>query len=169
MGNIIKRFVIYYIFALFAIGWFIFVIHFGLTRNMIGDILSLTAGLLFLWFIAKSLIKSFNLNDKENQSEMNTRQKVLLTIAICEAFGLTTLTLLFFGSGPGHSKDSNPLVLLICAIPCAFTIRIIGELELFHVAPKVLAFLIVFFTQFVVYAILGLIISIVVCRKPEKY
>ena len=68
----------------------------------------------------------------------------------------------------GHSKDGNPILLLICVIPCVFTIKIVEALELFRVAPNTLAILMTFLIQFVVYVIIGLILSMVVCKKAKS-
>jgi len=56
MGNIIKRFVIYYIFALFAIGWLIFVIRFLVFKhmNMTDDILYLAVIIAGLWMSTRN-------------------------------------------------------------------------------------------------------------------
>ncbi len=92
---------------------------------------------------------------------MKTWQKRLLTIAICEFFGLANLALLAFCT----SKDS-PLM-LICGLPCVFFMFICQNVKFPADIPDVLAIPIAFFVQFVIYAIIGLIISIFVCRKKS--
>ena len=119
-------------------------------------------GLLFLWFIARELIKSYNLDNKKNQFEINTRQKRLLTITICEVFGLTNLVLLMFCTG----KD-DPLT-LICVLPCAFLMVICQNVKFPANVPMALGISITFLLQLVIYAIIGLIISIYVCRKKKS-
>jgi hypothetical protein len=103
---------------------------------------------------------------------MNVWQKRFITIVICEAWGLTTLALLLFGGFTG--KGGNPYVVLIdhliafiCAVSCCFTMRIREELfssAVSSIPETSIAFLI----QFLVYAIIGLVISICVCRKAEN-
>lgn len=107
---------------------------------------------------------SYPLKDKESDEKMKKWQKILLTVAICEVFGLTTLALFFWGGSLlGHVKSPSP-ILIVSMISCFFTLGICHELLV--LAPDALipaAFLI----QFVIYLIIGLVISIVVCRKTK--
>lgn len=97
---------------------------------------------------------------------MKNWQKRLVTIAICEAWGLVTLALLFWGgSWLGDGEVPNTLG-VICGISCAFVGKI--DHELFYIAPYLSVFPVTFLIQFGIYAILGLFFSIFVCRKTAK-
>ena len=156
MRTRVKLFAIEWIFALLAIAGLIAAFQFAIYGD-IWYLIAIIAGLLLFYFIARLLIKRFHLKDKQNQRKMKTSQKILITITICEVWGLTTLALAFWGgSWLGTIKEPN-LLGLYCATSCGLTIRICHDL--FINAPETLAIIAAFLMQFESYAILGLILS----------
>jgi len=103
----------------------------------------------------------------EYGEHMKTWQKILLTIAACECWGLTNQALLFSGSTLlGSIKEPNVFG-IINMLSCGFTVRICDALELIS-PPHSLLVPLAFLVQFCIYIVIGLILALVICRKPGK-
>jgi hypothetical protein len=92
---------------------------------------------------------------------MKIKHKRLIIIGCCIAWGMTTLSLLVFGY-PMHNRlpsgnyGEPTIVGYICYISCSIIREISRALQEY---PNLLEFIVLFVTQFLIYAILGIIIS----------
>ena len=182
MSAKVKLFVIDGIFTLLSLGWFLAVNNFLSlagrrldTRDFFHRgfwaFVIIIAGLLFFYFISRLIVKRLNLKDEEQLWEMKTWQKILFIIAICEVWGLTTLALLdwCWNTHLLLGEDGYNVLGRLCW-SSDFAFQIISQwLELFNLHPSMLIPMpLLFYVQFLAYAIIGLIISIFVCRKSKQ-
>lgn len=149
---------------LFAVEWtFAFLFISGLLAAVlfaiIGDIwylIATIASLSLFYFIFRLLIKRFNLKEKQNQCKIKLWQKILISITICEIWGMTTLALAFWGGSWLGTIEEPSLLGLYCTVSCGITIRFCHDL--FVNAPEALAIIAAFLLQFESCAVLGLIL-----------
>jgi len=155
MWTRVKLFAVEWIFALLVIAG-IFALFQVTVAGDIWSSIAIIASLSLFYFIFRLLIKRFNLRDKQNQRKMKLWQKILISITICEVWGMTTLALAFWGgSWLGTIKEPN-LLGLYCKLSCGITIQFCHDL--FMNAPETLAIIAAFLLQFESCAILGLIL-----------
>lgn len=169
MSDKVKLFAVDGIFTLSALGLLLYMTRMRWFASM-GDgfvaFVIIVTCLIFFRFIAGLLIKRCK-QESNNQNQIKNWQKILLTVAICEVFGLTTLTLLLFGGDlVGGLKDPTAIGRFYL-LSCSFTTAIVMNFEFEHPSPFFVISLI-FLIQFGIYAILGLFFSLFVCRKKAK-
>lgn len=93
---------------------------------------------------------------------MKTWQKTLITVLICNLWGLITLLFMSW-----YWPKIPDIFDWICVISCSFSIAIYKSLNFPIDTSEDLVNLIYYSIQIGVYTIIGLVISIVVCKKTN--
>jgi len=182
MSAKIKQFVFDGIFTLFALGLLLSVCYFLVPKDRLMDskdfflrgfcaFFIITAGFIFLRGIASLLTRKLK-PEGDKEIQLKIWWKRLLVVAICEVWGLTTLTLLTWGWNTHLLLDENGYNALgrLCWASYTFKDQMISQvIQLFGILPSksIISITLAFLIQFVIYLIIGLVISIVLCRKTK--
>lgn len=101
--------------------------------------------------------------------KMNKRQKIFITIGICELWGMLNFILMLTGSDLLQNVDSGlNFIGIVVILSVAFTLRIAHELDLQSWGSDMFTVPASFVIQFLVYLLIGGVLAYFVVREKSS-